>query len=442
MKKIVACVGLAAIGAASTEAVFGQLSSPSGDNSKPWSVALALRGFYDDNINTTPQNKVDAYGFETSPSVWFGMPLEQTQISLNYAYSFIYYDHRPFMSTEKYDQTHTFNALVDHTFSERTQMTVSDSFVVGQEPDALRAPNGFLTTFERVNGSNIRNYGTISLTEQITPIVGVNVGYANAFYRYADDTPIEQTGVASFSALLDRLEHTAHVDLRWLAQRDTVLLVGYQYGQFDYTGDQHIYAVVIPTVPPLVVPLPPGNPYKSDSRNSRSHYGYLGVEHTFLPELFGSIHAGVRYTDYYNSPDDATSTEPYVVANLRYTYTKESYLELGVTHDQSATDQFSVSGNGQSITTGANSTVVYGSVNHRITPNLYGSVIGTFQYSSFVGGSYDGESEQFYAVGLNLQDRFSPNLSTDVGYNFDKADSDISGNWDRNRFYVGLTATY
>ncbi len=439
MKKIVACVGLAAIGAASTEAVFGQSSPSSGDNSKPWSVALALRGFYDDNINTSPQNKVDAYGFETSPSIWFGIPLEQTQISLNYTYSFIYYDHRPLNSTEKYDQTHTFNALVDHTFSERTQMTVADSFVVGQEPDSLRPPNGFLSSFQRISGSNIRNYGTISLTEQATPVFAVNVGYANAFYQYSDDTPIEDSGVASSAALLDRQEHTAHVDLRWQAQKETVALIGYQFGQFDYSGDQHIsISGVNLTPPPTFVP----GPLTSDSRNSRSHYGYAGVEHYFLPELFGSIHAGVRYTEYYNSPDDETSTEPYVTANLRYTYTKESYVELGVTHDQSATDQFSVSSNGQSITTAADSTVVWTSVNHRIMPNLYGSVIGTFQYSSFVGGSYDTKSEKYYAVGVNLQYRFSPNLSGDVGYNFDKEDSDIIGNWDRNRFYVGLTATY
>ena len=177
----------------------------------------------------------------------------------------------------------------------------------------------------------------------------------------------------------------------------------------------------------------------SDSRNSRSHYGYAGIEHAFRQDLHGTIHAGIRYTDWYNPPQ-ATETAPYVMANLRYAYTAGSSLDLGVTHDQNATDVFTVKAN--STTKAADSTVAYASIKHQLLPNLYGGAIGTFQYSTFMGGSVDNQSEKFYELGLNLEYRFNRNLSASVGYNFDKADSDVRGSYDRNRIYIGATASY
>ena len=52
----------------------------------------------------------------------------------------------------------------------------------------------------------------------------------------------------------------------------------------------------------------------------------------------------------------------------------------------------------------------------------------------------------FYLVGLNLQYRFTPNFSAEVGYNYDKLDSGVNviyaGSYDRNRVYFGVTGSY
>jgi hypothetical protein len=46
-------------------------------------------------------------------------------------------------------------------------------------------------------------------------------------------------------------------------------------------------------------------------------------------------------------------------------------------------------------------------------------------------------------VGLNLQYRFTPNFSAEVGYNYDDLHSDLPGRtYDRNRIYVGVTGSY
>ena len=73
MKKIVASVGLVALGAS------GLYSAPipglTEEGGKNWSVAATLRGFYDDNINTAPSgpDKQDTFGIEINPSVNYGI---------------------------------------------------------------------------------------------------------------------------------------------------------------------------------------------------------------------------------------------------------------------------------------------------------------------------------------------------------------------------------
>ena len=72
MKKIVASVGLVALGASGLQTVQAQgLLGP--DDSKPWSVALTLRGFYDDNVSSSTKGfEQETLGYEVSPSFKVG----------------------------------------------------------------------------------------------------------------------------------------------------------------------------------------------------------------------------------------------------------------------------------------------------------------------------------------------------------------------------------
>src|SRR5205807_592111 len=106
MKKIVASVGLVALGASGLQA-----ASPSpfnSETSKPWSIAATLRGFYDDNFQSLPDGPLpagvhrDSFGFEVSPSVIFSWPLEETTITLSYLHSLKYYEHKPIGNSDNY----------------------------------------------------------------------------------------------------------------------------------------------------------------------------------------------------------------------------------------------------------------------------------------------------------------------------------------------------
>ena len=422
MKRIVASVGLAALGAASIESLHAQAVGAD----KPWSVSASLRGFYDDNVNTAPSGEIDTFGFEVNPSFSFGVQNDQTTASLTYAYGFIWYDKRPDPTRDKhYDQTHTIAARLVHAFTERTSLTVSDSFVIGQEPDTIRTGD-FYSSVQRISGQNIRNYGAISINHQFTEKIGIEAGYANSFYDY--DSTLEETFPnISNSGLLDRIEQSIHLDARWTFQPTTVGFVGYMYSFSDYTGDE-----------PIGV-LGTGDIVYSKDRNSRSHYGYVGVEHTFLPELMGSVRAGARATDYYNSLEDQSDIGPYASASLRYAYAQGSHVEAGVSHDIHATDMFSVSET--SITTDSESTSAYISVVHRIFPDLTGNASFTFQNSTFNGGDFDGISEQFYLFNVGLEYHINRHFSTSVSYNFDHLESDFR-TYNRNRVYAGVNFVY
>jgi long-subunit fatty acid transport protein len=131
------------------------------------------------------------------------------------------------------------------------------------------------------------------------------------------------------------------------------------------------------------------------------------------------------------------------MASLRYTYLPESYLQAGLSYDYSSSSVFSVNNAGD-LTLNAQSTSVFASLNHRILPKLYGSIVAQFQNSTYYGGTVDGEAQQYYLIGLNLQYRFTPNFSADVGYNYDNVQSGVSlqQGYDRNRVYVGVTGSY
>jgi hypothetical protein len=439
MKKIVASVSLVAIGASSLQAdLLPGLTSESG---KPWTLSATLRGFYDDNINTYPNDQPmptgydrGSYGVEVSPDLEFNFLMEQTTLSFGYIYSYKYYQNRLINSSGNDANTSDFHAALTHAFNERYSLSVKDSFVIGQEPDFLRSGNTF-TTFQRYSGNNMRNFGDIDFTAQLTPDFGLDVGYANTFLDYSDTAyGLDQNNnfYGSNAGLLNSLDNVVHLDGRYQLQPQTIGLVGVQFRETDYTGNQPIGL------------YNDGMPVMSDARNARSYYGYVGLDHNFRPDLSGSIRAGARYTDYYNDSADQNGANPYAMASLKYTYLPESYLVVGGSYDYSPSSVGpNVDQNGQ-INVSAQAGTIFASVVHRIIPKLYGSIQAQYQNNTYIGGQIDGQDANFYLVGLNLRYQFTRNFSAEAGYNYDNLQSSpsVMGSYDRNRVYVGITGSY
>jgi len=425
MNKFAASLGLLALGTSALHAVEATALNPM-QKDKPWSVAASLRGFYDDNINLSP-TKVDSFGIEISPSVDFGLAGEQTSFNLGYQLNAKWYDTRPAGQTDNWAFDNIFEGALSHTFSPNVNMSVNDSFLMGNEPDTLRAGNLPLSTVNYLNSNNnIVNYGAIDFNIEASELLGFNVGYNNAYYNYADDGGTAAN--PSTAALLNRIENRFNIDSQWKLFPETTGILGYMYGQNLYTGDEPI-----------------GIGLTSSDKNARSQTLYVGAQHYFTPTLSGLIKAGAQYFDYYGDPQGGNNWSPYVLADLKYQYQTTTTMDVGFSYSRSAAD---VVGQGtvNNFVKDSEVALFYGSLSHEIVAHLVGTARTTLQYGTYNGGGvgYNDEHYLFFQIGLDLAYQFNPNLSAHVGYNYDDNDSEVAQqpSYNRNRVYIGVTAGY
>jgi len=399
-----------------------------------WSVSGSLRGFYDNNY-TAGNSQSGSGGFEVSPSVNINVPLQQTEFGMRFVYGMYYYQARENNGSNPIDQTFRTDLWLDHAFTERVQARVDDSFLIAQDPELN---TGNAVTQPRGNQNYLANNGTVTLNTDWTHEFSTAFHYRSDFYQYQNNN-----GTATDPSLageLNRIGNAFGTDFQWHQSPTTMLFVGYEFSQVNYTGDEPIAQVAFPAPPPFPIG---GYTYFSDTRNYRGHAFYIGATHNFAPDLVFSGRFGAQYSDYYNDPQNTTQWNPYGNLSLTYTYQPGCFAELGFTEAQNATDEIAVDANNGSITLSQQSSIVYGSINHQITPKLLGSLIGQVQLSSFNGGTYDGDVDTLYSVGLHFTYAFTRNFSADVGNNYDTLNSDIPGRgYNRNRVYVGVTATY
>lgn len=446
MNKIVTSVGLLALGASALHAAESSTLNSLQDT-KAWSVQATLRGFYDDNANTVPSNTappndpVDTFGFEVNPSVRFGMPGEQTSFNLGYQFYGRFYDKNPNPGrADKSDYTHTFDADLAHAFSPRFDVALSESFVIGQEPDRLQDPAGV----QRIDGDNIRNFANIDFNLEATELLSFGFGYGNSLYDYDDDGNrnigfFVADGTAnppSLSALLDRIEHNVRLDSFWKLTPKTVGILGYGFSQVNYTGDETILGFY-------------GAGVMSDSRDNRIHTLSVGAQHVFTPTFSGSIRVGAQIFDQYGqssaavTTSDNTDVSPYVSSSLTYAFQEATSVDVGFSYSRQAAN--SAGNTGSDFVRDTQTATLYANLKHQLASKLVGTLNGTLSDSKYNGGGvfYDGKHQLYYRLGLDLAYEFTQNLSGHLGYNYDEVDSDLVGrSYDRNRIYMGVTAGF
>jgi hypothetical protein len=457
MKKFFVSVGLAVAGTASLHAIYAPELGPV-ESTRMWSISADLRGFYDDNY-TTGASKVGSYGIEFSPQFQVIEPLQQTELGLRYTYGLYYFQQREELDVNPIDQSHDLDLWVDHAFSERWQIKVLDSFVVAQEPDLVQGGTPY-----RVEGNNIKNSAAITLNTVWTRLFSTALTYNNSFWDFqqsgATVTPplliqnpnppfntlyIPPSVVNSLAGTLNRIDQSVSLDFQWIVATETIALFGVQFEQVNYTGDELIAYNPFGD-PNLFSPVHGPEFYYSDNRDNRSYFCYLGIMHSLLPNLNFSVKAGVQYTEDYNDPLSSPSVAPYVIASATYTYQPGCYAQIGFSQQRSATDVVGVSTNSASLgqlTLDQESSVAFATLNQKITPKLLGSIIGSWQYSVFDEGQYNGAAEVSYALSLNLSYSFTPHFAATAGYNFNDFQSNIyQRGYTRNNVYIGVWVAY
>jgi hypothetical protein len=439
MKKIVASVGLIAVGVSGAYAAYAPGLSTM-DTSKPWGIGASLRGFYDDNYACASVNERDSWGFEISPTVKLNLPLEQTYIGARYIYSGRYYTDRadndvPGFDNDPWDHTHQFDFLFNHAFNERYTFDAKDSFVIGQEPGLMAADGQGNPYPFRAEGDNVRNQAQATFSAQLTRLMGLRVGYNNTLWDYSDNGG--SAFQPSLSGLMDRVEHLVSGELTWQALPETLLRVGYSYGINQYTRDEVIGFLMFDR---------DGNyygPVMSGDRDNTAHYFYGGVSQTFLRNMTASLKAGATYLDYDNDAINSDNWMPYVDASLNYTYATGSFAQAGFLYTFNSTDAIAPDSTSGTVASSQQSATVYALLNHQITARLAGMLHAHYQNSSYDGGQYDESADDYFTVGLNLTYMVNRHFSCEAGYTFSTLESDVPGrDYDRNRVYVGVTASY
>ncbi len=419
-KSIIVAAGVCALFVLNTQ-VFSQPAD------KPWSVSATVRGFYDDNYLTRyskSMGKRDSWGFEVSPEAKYSLRREMTTLDASYRYGMRYYADR---SNNRADHSHELNLSLSHNFSDRCNLNFEDSFVVAQEPQVLEQLGG-VTVPLRTEGNNMRNKVSGDLSYLVTEAIRIEPGYSFTFFDY------EQTGDGSRSALLDRYEHLAYVNLRWTNMlENTDGIFGYQFGLVDHYSNDRIQL-------PLIGALVP-----ADVRDNYSHYVYVGGEYRFTELWKARLLVGAQYTKYNKANGiyrpllgrdiDEDSINPFIDASLIY-QGRYGELQLGLRHARNQSDL---------VILDAEATSVYGSFKKDIIGGLKGSIVGMSQFSTFEDpvGALDNQSENFTIIGANLSYEFNKFVSAEVGYNYDLLSSDVPlRSYHRNRVYFGVRGTF
>jgi hypothetical protein len=432
MKKIFVSVGLAAAGVAGVTSLHAQ-SMDAGAAPKIWNVAANLRGFYDDNY-AVAHDKTGSFGFELTPSVSANVALQQTDIGVRYTFGMYYYLQRAQNGLDPLDYTHQGDIWLDHSFNERFKLTVADSVAVGQDPQLVQGGAPI-----RVNGNNVNNTATVTLNSEWTRQFSTTTHYGNNFIDYTggESTNNISGSDPSDADLLNRIRQDVGTTFNWQFQPETTGFIGYDFTWVDYTGNAQI-------APQFTEPSGKKVNYYSDSRNYRTHTGYVGVSEVFSPNLSASVSLGASYTESYNDPvSKQNSLTPYVNASITYTYMPGCYVQAGFTQDQNSTDVAMPGANGQ-LTQYQESSTFSMSLNHQLTPKLSGAVVGSYQYSSYNDGAYaNNTGDSSVDAGLHFNYTINRHFSANAGYNFTELFSTINQRANnRNMVYLGLGANY
>jgi hypothetical protein len=422
MKRIINSAGLVALGAAGLQAANGQ----SMDNSKPWSVSLTARGFYDSNYSLSPSGSSQhSWGTEITPAATYSYGVNTpTSFSASALATMKYYAARP-----NNDADYTYQGVValDHKFNENYEAKVSDSVIYAEDPEILEQGQPITAggVQARDDISALHNTGKVDFLAQFTPLFGGEFAYQNNFYSYDNNV---------YASILNRIEQLISADARYTLDPETTLLAGYQFGYSDFDNGGNIF----------------GSALASSVRNTYSHYIYVGADHSINKQLRASARVGAEYTEYYNDSSAKSQWNPYADANLTWNYMEHCTATLGVRHARNATDETATLGlaglTAADLVLDQESTAVYASVNHYFTPKISAAAMGQYQNSAFSGvgsGSVLSDTDDYFIAGVSAAYHFNQYFLAEAGYNFTKLDSDIVGRgFTRHVVYLGVTATY
>ena len=158
------------------DAITPGLAPDASQSRKFYTISVALREIYDNNIFTSTTNKIASFETDISPSVLFDFPMENTDFSARETFTATYYSNRP---GNQFDFSNDVVAQLQHSFSDRFSINLSDDFRYYTEPSLFQ---NIGTLY--YNGAYIANSFAGSFNAQWTPLVSSVLSYSNTYVDY------------------------------------------------------------------------------------------------------------------------------------------------------------------------------------------------------------------------------------------------------------------
>jgi hypothetical protein len=372
----------------------GGLSSELSDMKRYFTITADLREQYDDNINTSKNNRVGSFEEIISPSILFSYPMDNSTFDARYTFGLTYYNHTA--GGSQYDQDHDVVLRYNHAFSDRFNLDLRDDGGYHTDPSLLQS----IGTVNRAGGY-YSNIATAEFTAQWTPLFGTVTSYSNNFITYED----QQIGNSQ-----DSDENTASQDFRFAFWPSVTFAVGAIYDNISYF----------------------------DTNRGFSNYtGDTGLDWQVLPSVSVGFRIGGSITTTDNGP---TSESPYASANANWQIGEKSRLILSYAHSVTPTDIVFAQGEESDRFT---ANFIY-----NITENITVNLQGIYTYADYTselltGGTGNSFTENVVGVDTGVTYHYNQYLDFETGYILtDVSSQQGDQSYTRNQFYVGVRGTY
>jgi hypothetical protein len=370
---------------------------------KFWTISVDLRETYDDNVNTTNNNRVTALETSILPSILVDFPMENTEFSASNTFGGTYYtDTGGTGNNLQYSEQ--FVAQFRHDFSGRFSLTASEQFIDSTEPDLF----GTTGTPYR-DGRNITNAFNSGLNAQWTPVIGTQTTYANNVVRYDDP---------NLALIQNNLENTATQSVSFSLVPKISLNCG---GIYDSVG------------------------YDTVNRGYTSYSGFVGTTWQALPNITATIRGGGSYTESKQTETNGqtatlSQVAPYADVSASWQIGERSSLSGDYSHEVTPSDY--VGANGQE------SDRVSANFSYAVTPQISTHLQLVYTYSDVSGSLVNTQGAPSYTETVYDVDAGAAyNFVKYFSLTFDVTESGVSSeiaalSYTRDQVSFGVRGTY
>ncbi len=366
---------------------------------RAYQLVNRLRLEYDDNIREEVKGEEDESVKVIEEVEFIGnISLEQTFLSLRYMPGFVYWADR---DEDNEDIHHALDFILNHEFTPRLALGVKESLKIAELPELMdrgtvvRQQNDY--TYNTVNGN---------LSIHLRPETRFDIAGRHILLRYDEEDVADQ---GDYDILVGGLT------LRNQFVPETAVLAEFRAESMEYENTDVV------------------------DRGSDTMEIGLGLEQIFSASLLGSARAGFMEKDMETASGSESS--PYGEASLTFLPSPDTRISLGASFALMETDVYPFANQER--------TRFFASIAHDITARLSaylstGYSIGDYSEDDIATGAEsdttllnNSGSEDIAQVSARLTYQVTKSNWLETGWQYYNVESDLRGDYERNRIHLG-----